>query len=100
MIGKTNNTNNTTEVSQAYAVKVTRVKALDQNTYAFDMIVNGINIYSAWYKQGNKNGKDWSLISFPSHKGKNGNYYNHCSFPISDDLKAEIENQLSSLLGG
>lgn len=99
MLGNNNQTKET-EVTQSYSVKVLRVKAINQNVYAFDMVVNGITIYGCWYRQGVKDGKEWSLISFPSRKADNGKYYNYCQFPISETLKTEIENQMRSLLGG
>jgi len=98
MIGS-NKENNSEVVQASYEVKVLKVKAVKQDTYAFNMEVNGIKIYSCWYRQGVKNGKEWSMISFPSHKGSDGKYYNHVFFPISDNLKSAIEKQMESLLG-
>lgn len=101
MLGSINNqSTQAAEVQQSYSVKVTRVQAIKQGTFAFDMDVNGVKIYSMIYREGEKNGKAWSLISFPARKGKDDKYYNNCFFPISDNLKAEIEKQMSSLLGG
>lgn len=100
MIGNINNTTAASEIQQTYKVKVDRVQAIKQDTYAFDMTVNGIKIYGCFYRQGIKDGKAWSLISFPSHKGKDNKYYNYVQFPISAELKQEIENQMTSLLGG
>lgn len=95
-----NNKENTTEVVNAsYEVKVLKVNAIKQGTYAFDMIVNGITIYGCWYREGVKNGKEWSMISFPSKKASNDKYYNHVFFPISDSLKSAIVSQMESLLG-
>lgn len=99
MLGNNNQTQET-EITQTYAVKVERVKAVKENVFAFDMIVNGVTIYGCWYRQGVKDGKEWSLISFPSRKAENGKYYNYCQFPISSTLKVEIEKQMESLLGG
>lgn len=100
MIGKNREENNTTEIQQNYSVKVKSVKAVKQDVYAFTMTVNGVTIYNCWYREGVKDGKEWSIISFPAQKGSNGKYYNHVSFPISDDLKTEIIRQMESLLGG
>ena len=99
MIGSNKEQTNPEIVQASYEVKVLKVKAVKQDTYAFDMVVNGITIYSCWYRQGVKNGKEWSMISFPSQKASNGKYYNHVFFPISDTLKAAIEKQMESLLG-
>lgn len=99
MIGSSKNETTTEVVQATYNVKVLKVKAVKQGTYAFDMVVNGITIYGCWYREGIKNGKEWSIISFPSHKGNNDKYYNHVFFPISDDLKSAIVKQMESLLG-
>ena len=71
-----------------YVVKVLRANdfteksKLDTNL-ASDMEVNGIKIYGCWLKGGtSKNGKDYSVISLPSQKGKDDNYYR--AFPIVD----------------
>lgn len=94
MKGSTKNTE-----SQTYDVKVTRAKEINEGQVVFDMIVNGINIYSLWYREGkDKNGKDYTMISFPSQKADNGKYYNHCWFKIEDSTKNEIVAQLQKLV--
>ena len=87
-----------------YVVKVLRAKdysdfsKLDTNV-AFDMEVNGIKIYGCWFKEGtSKDGKDYSVISLPSQKGKDGNYYSVAWFPISKELTKEIREQIVNML--
>ena len=87
-----------------YVVKVLRAKdfteksKLDSNV-AFDMEVNGIKIYGCWFKEGtSKDGKDYSVISLPSQKGKDGNYYSVAWFPISKELTKEIREQIVNML--
>ena len=87
-----------------YVVNVLRAKdfteksKLDTNV-AFDMEVNGINIYGCWFKEGtSKDGKDYSVISLPSQKGKDGNYYSVAWFPISKELTKEIREQIVNML--
>ena len=87
-----------------YVVNVFRAKdcteksKLDTNV-AFDMDVNGIKIYGCWLKEGiNKDGKEYSLISLPSQKGKDGNYYSVAWFPISKELTKEIREQIVEML--
>lgn len=88
-----------TKEANTYDVKVTRAKEIKEGQVVFDMIVNGVNIYSCWYREGkDKNGKDYTMISFPSQKADNGKYYNHCWFKIEDDLKEEIIAQLQKLV--
>ena len=87
-----------------YVVKVLRAKdftdksKLDTNV-AFNMEVNGIKIYGCWLKEGrSKEGKDYSVVSLPSHKGKDGNYYNVAWFPISKELTKDIREQIVNML--
>ena len=87
-----------------YVVKVLRAKdfteksKLDTNV-AFDMEVNGIKIYGCWFKEGTgKDGKEYSLISLPSQKGKDGNYYSVAWFPISKELTKEIREKIVEML--
>ena len=88
-----------TKEANTYDVKVTRAKETKEGQVVFDMIVNGVNIYSCWYREGkDKNGKDYTMISFPSQKADNGKYYNHCWFKIEDNLKEEIIAQLQKLV--
>lgn len=87
-----------TKEANTYDVKVTRAKEIKDGQVVFDMIVNGINIYSCWYREGESKGKPYTMISFPSQKADNGKYYNHCWFKIEDDLKDEIIAQLQKLV--
>ena len=87
-----------------YVVNVLRAKdfteksKLDTNV-AFDMEVNGIKIYGCWLKEGTgKDEKEYSLISLPSQKGKDGNYYSVAWFPISKELTKEIREQIVEML--
>lgn len=94
MKGSTKNTE-----TQNYDVKVTRAKEIKEGQVVFDMVVNGITIYSCWYREGkDKKGEEYSMISFPSQKADNGKYYNHCWFKIEDSLKEEIVAQLQKLV--
>lgn len=86
--------------TQNYDVKVTRAKEVHEGQVVFDMVVNGVTIYSCWYLEGTskKDGKEYSMISFPSQKSDNGKYYNHCWFKIEDSLKEEIVAQLQKMV--
>ena len=87
-----------TEATNTYDVKVTRAKEVKEGSVAFDMVVNGVTIYGCWYRGGQKDGKEYQMISFPSQKGKDDKYYNHCWFKIDDDLKSDIIAQLQKLV--
>lgn len=84
-----------------YSVRVFRASCYTENSFAFDMEVNGIKIYGCWYKQGkSKTGNDYAFVDFPARKGKDGNYYNVVFFPISKELQQDIARQIESLLHG
>lgn len=66
--------------------KVTRANQVNDTVF-FDMEVNGVTIYGCKVVEGSKG----DFISFPSHKGKDGKYYNHAWVKLSDeDTKAII----------
>lgn len=82
-----------------YSVEVIKAKEVKDGIIIFDMEVNGIKIYSCWYNEyKTKDGKDGTMLSFPSYKGSDGNYYNYVWFPISADLKANIIAQIEKLV--
>lgn len=82
-----------------YSVEVIKAKEVKDGIIIFDMEVNGIKIYSCWYNEyKTKDGKDGIMLSFPSYKGSDGNYYNYVWFPISADLKANIIAQIEKLV--
>lgn len=82
-----------------YEVEVSKVRRISDKTVAFDALVNGVNIHSMMYiDYVNKEGKEGSMISFPSQKGQDDKYYNHVWFPINAEVKASIVEQLEKLL--
>lgn len=84
--------------SKKYDVQVTKAREVKEGSVAFDMEVNGITVYGCWYNEyKTKEGKDGTMISFPSYKNK-GNYYNHVWFPISKELKEDIIAQIEKLV--
>lgn len=87
-----------TQATNNYDVKVTRAKEIKEGTVSFDMVVNGVSIYDCWYREGEKNGNEYKMISFPSHKGNDDKYYNYVWFKIDDELKADIIEQLQMLV--
>lgn len=86
------------EITSLNVLKAMPMKNSDD--VMFNLEVNGITIYGMWYKvvTARKDGKEYEIISFPQTKGKNNSYYNVCYFPISDELKASIIEQLHSLV--
>ena len=73
--------------------KVTRANQVN-DTVLFDVVINGVTIYGCKVIEG-KNG---DFISFPSHKGKDGKYYNHAWVKLSDDDTAAIVKQVEEML--
>lgn len=84
-----------------FDIKVTRVKEIKENTYAFDMVVNGITIYGCYLNEGiNASGEEYSVINFPASKGKDNKFYNHVYFKIDEKLHDEICEKIGALLNG
>lgn len=82
-----------------YKATVLKAKEVKDGKVTFDMEVNGIKIYSCWYNEyKNKSGKEGTMLSFPSYKGSDGNYYNYVWFPISQEMKNDIIAQIEKLV--
>lgn len=99
---KTTTNENTVASNIKYNCKVTRAGWVTDDSLAFDMIVNGVTIYGCWYRAGVKDGEEWEVLNFPSYKGKGkyaDRYFTHTWFPINAELKNDIINQITSLLG-
>lgn len=83
-------------------IKVTRVKQFGNGNIVFDVNINDVSIYNASWMEGEKNGKDYRFVSFPSKKGKDKEgeecYYNHVYVKLSNDELDEIEKQISEKL--
>lgn len=73
--------------------KVTRANQV-KDTVFFDMEVNGVTIYGCKVVEGSKG----DFISFPSHKGKDGKYYNHAWVKLTDEQSKEIIAQVEEAL--
>lgn len=73
--------------------EVTRVNQV-KDTVFFDMVVNGVTIYGCKVVEGSKG----DFISFPSHKGKDGKYYNHAWVKLSDEDSQKIIAQVEEKL--
>lgn len=73
--------------------KVTRANQVNDTVF-FDMEVNGVSIYGCKVVEGSKG----DFISFPSHKGKDGKYYNHVWIKLSDNDTKEIISQVEAAL--
>lgn len=65
-----------------------------QDTVYFDVTINGVTIYGCRVVESSKG----DFVSFPSHKGKDGKFYNHAWVKLSDDDTAGIVKQVEEML--
>lgn len=81
-------------------VRVVRAHDFGNGQIAFDAVFNDlVQVYGMKYIEGTKHdGTEYSFVSFPQIKGKDGNYYNRVYLVIDDDLKESIISQLEILL--
>ena len=81
------NTKNTSNIT------VTRAHQFDDGSITFDMEVNEVKIYGCRLVDV-KNGK---FVSFPSRKGKDGNYYSYAFYKLTNDDTANIVAQIEAM---
>lgn len=90
-----------TKVKKSYTVAVKRVYDVSGNgktRILFDMDVNGVSISGCTYREGEKDGKEWQMVTFPQRKGKDDNYYNIVWMPMSKELTQTIAAQIEQML--
>ena len=78
-------------------IVVKRAKDLEK-VIMFDAEINGVMIYGMSYRTGTKNGRDWTLVDFPSRKGNDGKYYHHCYAKLDTKDVENIEKQIEALI--
>ena len=81
------------EAVKIYNLEVKRAKEY-KNTVFFDVDINGVMIYGCRFVEG-KNG---DFVSFPSYKGSDDKYYNHCWIKLGDAEVKLIDEQIDQLL--
>lgn len=87
------------EEATNYEVEVTRAHEFKSGDISFDMIVNGVSVYSCTYVNENPDkGIKSPFVSFPARKGSDGKYYNLAWFKVSDELFSDIEKQIEALI--
>lgn len=89
------------EKSANLNIEVSRVKDFSDEKgtcIAFDMKVNEVTIYGCYYREGVKDGKDYSMVAFPSRKSSDGKYYKHAYVKLSDADIDNISKQIEALL--
>ena len=93
--------NKETKAKASYKVEVQRVHDVskdDKTRILFDMKVNGVSISGCTYMEGEKNGKEWQMVTFPQRKGSDGNYYNIVWMPMSKELTQTIASEIEQML--
>ncbi len=81
------------DVNVEVNAKVVRANQVEDLVF-FDVEINGVTIYGCKVVEG-KNG---DFISFPSHKGKDGKYYNHAYIKLTDEQSKDIISQVENML--
>lgn len=81
------------DVNVEVNAKVVRANQVDDLVF-FDVEINGVTIYGCKVVEG-KNG---DFISFPSHKGKDGKYYNHAYIKLTDEQAKDIISQVENMI--
>lgn len=100
---------NKEEKAQATKYEFTVEKAITTKNDKIVMLnldVNGVKISGAMLKEVTvtKDGKKYKkgdtayILSFPNYKGNDGNYYNHCFAPVSDESLQSVIDQTKKLL--
>lgn len=81
------------DVNVEVNAKVVRANQVDDLVF-FDVEINGVTIYGCKVVEG-KNG---DFISFPSHKGKDGKYYNYAYIKLTDEQAKDIISQVENMI--
>lgn len=74
-------------------LKVLRAKEYQDNIF-MDLEINGVTIYGCRFVEGSKG----NFVSFPSHKGKDGKYYNYAYIKLDEAMIQLIDEELDKLL--
>lgn len=103
-VSRNKKTENKAEQAQALTIEVLRAHDLTKDdqegcNIAVDLKINGVTIYGCFYREGkDKKGNDYSMISFPSHKGNDGKYYNYAYVKLTDEDVEKISGDIEKLL--
>ena len=103
-VSRNKKTEEKAEQAQALTIEVLRAHDLTKDdqegcNIAVDLKINGVTIYGCFYREGkDKNGKDYQMVSFPSHQGKDGKYYNYAYVKLTDEDVKKISEDIEKLL--
>lgn len=100
MLSKAKTASNKAGFKNAFkSVTVDHVHDFGNGRISFNAVFDDvIKIYNLTWVEGVKNGKEYKFISFPSRKGKDGNYYNDVFFEITSDIQDSIEAQIAGVI--
>ena len=90
----TNSTQKEIEYLKDIEFKVTRAILTKNGGVLFDLVLNGVTIYSCSVVEG----KSGDFISWPSRKADNGKYYSHAYAPLSNEDQAAIIAAVESII--
>ena len=103
-VSRNKKTEEKAEQAQALAIEVLRAHDLTKDdqegcNIAVDLKINGVTVYGCFYREGkDKKGNDYSMVSFPSHQGKDGKYYNYAYVKLTDEDVEKISKDIEKLL--
>lgn len=103
-VSRNKKTEEKAEQAQALVIEVLRAHDLTKDdqegcNIAVDLKINGVTVYGCFYREGkDKNGKDYQMVSFPSHQGKDGKYYNYAYVKLTDEDVEKISKDIEKLL--
>ena len=103
-VSRNKKTEEKAEQAQALVIEVLRAHDLTKDdqegcNIAVDLKINGVTIYGCFYREGkDKNDKDYQMVSFPSHQGKDGKYYNYAYVKLTDEDVEKISKDIEKLL--
>ena len=75
-------------------VQISKVRVTSDDKVYFTLIVNGVFINNCRVATGSKG----DFVSFPSYKGKNGNYYNYAYVSLDDKVTTEIMEMIQAAI--
>ena len=103
-VSRNKKTEEKAEQTQALAIEVLRAHDLTKDdqegcNIAVDLKINGVTVYGCFYREGkDKKGNDYQMVSFPSHQGKDGKYYNYAYVKLTDEDVEKISKDIEKLL--
>lgn len=103
-VSRNKKTEEKAEQAQSLAIEVLRAHDLTKDdqegcNIAVDLKINGVTVYGCFYREGkDKKGNDYQMVSFPSHQGKDGKYYNYAYVKLTDEDVEKISKDIEKLL--